>query len=160
MIFLVILLKKIIFQELIILKLLMLQFKNLNWWKLPYMIRELGLVTGDLGLDQGHLNKMSLYRLIQIKEFKEWELLFTQSIISRLKQQELFRFQILSLIKIKKEDNHQLLWINKLVGLNQLLEGLDLVSMNTKNSFQLVLNLSCLRKQNLTVWFRQKSLKI
>jgi hypothetical protein len=64
------------------------------------------------------------------------------------------------LIKIKKEDNHQLLWINKLVGLNQLLEGLDLVSMNTKNSFQLVLNLSCLRKQNLTVWFRQKSLKI
>jgi hypothetical protein len=73
------------------------------------MIRELGLVTGDLGLDQGHLNKMSLYRLIQIKEFKEWELLFTQSIISRLKQQELFRFQILFLIKIKKEDNHQLL---------------------------------------------------
>ena len=141
MIFLVILLKKIIFQELIILKLLMLQFKNLIRWKLLYRMQELGLVMADLELDQGHHNKMSLYRLIQVQEFKKWELLFVQNIICRPKQQEQFQFQIQFLIKINKVDNHLLLWINKLAELNQPLEDQDLVNMNTKNFSQLVQSL-------------------
>jgi hypothetical protein len=65
-----------------------------------------GLVMDDLELDLGHHNKMSLYRLTQIQGFKEWVLLFVQNIILKLKQQLQFQFQILSLIKINKEDNH------------------------------------------------------
>lgn len=141
MMFLLILLKKIISQGQIILKLLMLQFKNLIWWRVLFKMQELGLVMADLELDLGHHNKMSLYRLTQVQEFKGWELLFVQNIIYRLKQQERFQFQIQFLIKINKVDNHQPLWINKLVELNQLLEDQDLVNMNTKNSSQLVQNL-------------------
>jgi hypothetical protein len=72
-------------------------------------MQELGLVMADLELDQGHHNKMSLYRLTQVQEFKKWGLLFVQNIICRPKQQEQFQFQIQFLIKIDKEDNHLLL---------------------------------------------------
>ena len=141
MIFLRILFKKIIYQELIILKLLMLRFKNLIWWRLPYKTEELELVMVDLELDLGHHNKMSRCRLNKVLGFKGWELLFVQNMILKLKQQERFRFQILFLIRIDRGGNHQLLWINKLVELNQQSEGLDLVNMNTKNSSRLVLSL-------------------
>ena len=123
MIFLRILFKKIIYQELIILKLLMLRFKNLIWWRLPYKTEELELVMVDLELDLGHHNKMSRCRLNKVLGFKGWELLFVQNMILKLKQQERFRFQILFLIRIDRGGNHQLLWINKLVELNQQSEG-------------------------------------
>jgi hypothetical protein len=72
-------------------------------------MEELGLVMEDLELDQGLRSKMSLYRLTPIRGFKGWELLFVQNIILKLKQQQQFQFQIRFLIKIEKEDNHQLL---------------------------------------------------
>lgn len=68
-------------------------------------MQELGLVMADLGLDLGHHNKMSLYRLTPLQGFKEWGLLFVKNIIE-MKQQQLFQFQIQFLIKIDKVDSH------------------------------------------------------